>query len=91
VGAEERGAYVHRALAAQGPCRAQLFALVIEREPQQLQGAMPFLLRHREAFLSQIRQPHAGLRAAFDAIATLDYTPGFDHCVTVVGEFLVSM
>lgn len=64
------------------------FALVIEREPQQIQGATPFLLRHREAFLSQIRQPHAGLRSAFDAIATLDYRPGFDHCAAVVGEFL---
>ncbi|MET3918508.1 hypothetical protein ABID97_005339 [Variovorax sp. OAS795] len=67
------------------------FALVIEREPQQLLAATPFLRRHREPFLSQIRQPHAGLRAAFDAIATLDYKPGFDHCVTVVGEFLVSI
>lgn len=64
------------------------FALVSEREPQQLLAATPFLLRHRTAFLSQIRQPHAGLRAAFDAIATLDYTQNFEHCVTVVGEFL---
>jgi hypothetical protein len=63
-------------------------ALVIEREPQQLLAATPFLLRHREAFLAQIRQPHAGLRAAFDAIATLDYTPDFDHCVAMVGGFL---
>jgi hypothetical protein len=31
---------------------------------------------------------HAGLRAAFDAVATLDYTPGFAHCVDVVGGFL---
>jgi len=67
------------------------FALVIEREPQQLLKAKPFLLRHREAFLSQVRQPHAGLPAAFDAIAALDYTPGFDHCVAVVGEFLGSL
>ncbi len=67
------------------------FALVIEREPQQLLAATPFLLRHREAFLSQIRQPHAGLRAAFDSIAILDYTPGFEHCVAVVGEFLDSL
>lgn len=66
-------------------------ALVIEREPQQLLMATPFLLRHREAFLSQIRLPHAGLRAAFDAIAMLDYTPGFEHCVAVVGEFLDSL
>jgi hypothetical protein len=67
------------------------FALVIEQEPLQLLAARPFLLRHREAFLSQIQQPHPGLRAAFDAIATLDYTPGFDHCATVVREFLVAI
>jgi len=67
------------------------FALVIEREPRELLAATPFLLRHRDAFLAQIRQPHAGLRATFEAIATLDYTPGFDHCVAVVGEFLDSM
>jgi len=41
--------------------------------------------------LSQIRQPHAGLRTAFDAIATLDYEPGFDHSVAVVGKFLDSL
>lgn len=67
------------------------FALVIEREPQQLLAATPFLLRHRAAFLAQIREPHAGLRAAFDAIATLDYTPDFDQCVAIVGEFLDSL
>ena len=64
------------------------FALVIEREPESLLAATPFLLRHRAAFLAQIREPHAGLRAAFDAIATLDYTPSFDRCTAMVGEFL---
>ena len=63
-------------------------ALVIEREPLPLLTAKPFLLRHRNAFLAQIRQPHASLRAAFDAIATLEYTPSFDHCVAVAGGFL---
>lgn len=67
------------------------FALVIEREPQELLMAMPFLLRHRETFLAQIRQPHAELRAAFSAIDTLDYMPDFDHCVAVVGGFLDSL
>ena len=66
-------------------------ALVIEREPQQLLAAKPFLLRHRNDFLAQIRQPHASLRAGFDAIATLKYTPSFDHCVTVAGGFLESL
>ena len=66
-------------------------ALVIEREPLQLLAAKPFLLRHRSVFLAQIRQPHASLRAAFDAIATLEYTPSFDHCVAMTGEFLDSL
>ena len=64
------------------------FALVIEREPRQLLAATPFLPRHGKAFLARIRQPHLGWRAAFDAIATLDDRPGFDHCVATVGKFL---
>ncbi|WNH51774.1 nucleotidyl transferase AbiEii/AbiGii toxin family protein [Stenotrophomonas oahuensis] len=64
------------------------FALVIEREPQQLLAATPFLLRHREAFLSQMHAPHASVRAAFDAIAVLDYTASFERCVAQVDEFL---
>lgn len=67
------------------------FALVIEREPEPLLAATPFLLRHRAAFLAQIREPHPGLRAAFDAIATLDYTPGFDRRTATVEEFLDSL
>lgn len=63
-------------------------ALVIEREPDALRAATPFLLRHRDAFLSQVRQPHPSLRTAFDAIAVLDYQPSYEHCVTVVDEFL---
>jgi hypothetical protein len=66
-------------------------ALVIEREPEELLVAAPFLLRHREAFLSQIRAPHASLSIAFDAIAMLDYTPSFDHCVAVVEAFLADL
>lgn len=64
------------------------FALVIEREPRQLLAAAPYLLRHRSAFLDQIRRPHVVLRDAFDAIATLDYKPSFEQSVDVVEEFL---
>jgi predicted nucleotidyltransferase component of viral defense system len=64
-------------------------ALVVEREPEQLRQAEPFLLQHRDAFLSQVHQPHPSLRAAFDAIAALDYRPGYEHCVSVVDEFLM--
>lgn len=63
-------------------------ALVIEREPRQLEAASQFLTRHRQAFLEQIRKPHPTLKAAFGAIATLDYTPDFDDCVALAGAFL---
>lgn len=63
-------------------------ALVIEREPEPLKAAGPFLTRHRQALLDQIRNPHPTLETAFEAIATLDYTPEFDHCVALAGAFL---
>jgi hypothetical protein len=67
------------------------FALVIEREPRQLLAATPYLMRDRVAFPAQIRQPHPGLRLAFDAIATLDYRPSFEHCVDMAAVFLDSL
>ncbi|HVR54938.1 MAG: hypothetical protein DI587_03645 [Variovorax paradoxus] len=63
-------------------------ALVVEREPHALRAAAPFLRRHRRAFVEQIRRPQAPLRAAFDAIATLEYTPSFAHCVDVACAYL---
>lgn len=66
-------------------------SLVIEREPDALRQAAPFLVPHRQAFLKQVRQPHPTLKAAFDAIATLDYMPSFDHCVSVAGAFLTEL
>lgn len=63
-------------------------ALVVEREPESLLEAKPFLLRHRSVFMEQIRNPHPTLRAAFDAIATMDYTPSFDDCVERGSRFL---
>lgn len=64
------------------------FALVVEREPEQLLAARPFLVRHRSAFLAQIRQPHEALLASFDAIARLDFRPSFEECTERVGRFL---
>lgn len=66
-------------------------ALVIEREPAELKTASPFLTRHRQAFLEQIRNPHPTLKTAFAAIATLDYVPDFDDCVASAGTFLESL
>lgn len=66
-------------------------ALVIEKEPTELRRARPYLLRHRDAFLAQIRAPHPGLRAGFNAIATLDYQPAFEYCVAQADAFLSSL
>ncbi|HEX7816604.1 nucleotidyl transferase AbiEii/AbiGii toxin family protein [Dyella sp.] len=63
-------------------------ALVIEREPASLRQAEPFLVRHRQAFLEQVRHPHSTLRASFNAIATLDYKPSFEACVEMAEHFL---
>ncbi len=63
-------------------------SLVIEREPEKLARAGPFLVRHREQFLAQIRNPGPGLLASFEAIAVLGYQPSFEHCVGVSAEFL---
>lgn len=62
--------------------------LVIEREPEALANAAHALVRHRSTFLDQIRNPHPTLEIAFKAIDTLDYTPSFDHCVAIAGDYL---
>lgn len=65
--------------------------LVVEREPEALKQAKRWLLRHRQTFLDQICHPHPSLRARFEAIAMLDYTPDFDYCVKASSEFLQSL
>ncbi len=47
-------------------------ALVIEREPNALESAREYLVRHREAFLSQLEQRKVVLKLQFDAIDRLD-------------------
>lgn len=66
-------------------------SLVIEREPDELARAAAFLVRHRDKFLAQIRQPGPGLLASFEAIAVLGYQPSFEHCVGVSAEFLEAL
>lgn len=63
-------------------------ALVIEREPDALTTAAPYLTRHREAFLSQLKQRRAVLSAQFEAIDTLNYQPRYDEAAQQVNKFL---
>ncbi len=66
-------------------------SLVIEREPTALATAATFLVRHREAFLSQLCTRDAVLRAQFQAITVLNYRPTFDAAVQRATSFLRSL
>lgn len=63
-------------------------ALVVEREPDALVGAAPFLMRHRDRFLEQVGQPGAGFVASFEAIAATGYRPSLAHCAAVATAYL---
>jgi hypothetical protein len=58
-------------------------AMVVEREPDALADAAPFLIRHRDRFLEQIGRPGPGFEATFEAIAATGYRPSLAHWVEV--------
>ncbi|CAB3971154.1 hypothetical protein BCO9919_04669 [Burkholderia cenocepacia] len=72
------------------PTARDLFdlCLVIEREPESLTAAGAFLVRHRDTFLRLLHERRAFVRARFDDIQTLGYSPSFDYCVELAEAFL---
>ena len=66
-------------------------AMVVEREPDALAAAAPFLMRHRDRFLEQIGQPGAGFVATFEAIAATGQQPSLEHCVQVATAYLSAL
>ena len=63
-------------------------SLVIECEPDSLVAAAEFLVRHREAFVSQLAARGSVLKAQFDAIDVLKYRPSFDQAALRAATFL---
>ncbi|HEX5805500.1 MAG TPA: nucleotidyl transferase AbiEii/AbiGii toxin family protein [Macromonas sp.] len=63
-------------------------ALVIEREPQTLNSAGEYLVRHRTAFLQQLEQRRAVLQPQFEAIDRLDYGISYADALQIASEFL---
>lgn len=63
-------------------------SMVIERDPAALLAAGEFLIRHRDTFLEQLASRDVFIRQGFSDIETLNYTPTFDHAVTLTTEFL---
>jgi predicted nucleotidyltransferase component of viral defense system len=66
-------------------------ALVIEREPQALAAAGPYLLKNRDAFLQQVDQCKLVLKAQFDAIDVLDYRPSYEQATDAASTFLMQL
>jgi predicted nucleotidyltransferase component of viral defense system len=75
------------------PSARDLFdlSLVIERDPQTLRAAGRFLVRHRAAFIHQLGERAAVLKAQFDAIDRLQYTPSFEQAAARAKSFLESL
>lgn len=59
--------------------------------PDALQTAALFLIRHRDAFLAQIRQRRAVLGTPFEAIDALGYRSAYDEAVDRVSQFLIQL
>ena len=66
-------------------------ALVIEREPDALCQAAPFLTRHTKEFLAQLASRRKVLQAQFEAIDTQDYQPSYDQALLLAQNFLHSL
>lgn len=80
----------HRGDAATGRDVFDL-SIVIERERRALRRVAPFLVRHRAAFLAQLRSRNRVLRAQFEAIDALRSREDYDRCAARVERFLRSL
>lgn len=63
-------------------------SLVIAKEPEALRSAAPYLIRHREAFIAQMKDRQSVLRRQFDAIDALEHRPVFEDACRLASEFL---
>jgi predicted nucleotidyltransferase component of viral defense system len=66
-------------------------ALVVRTNPDALRAEARWLVRHRDAFLTQLDERRAVLSQQFDAIEALKPMPGYDACLVQAREFLVSL
>jgi len=64
------------------------FALVAEKEPEALDAAGRFLVKHVDTILLQLETNAEQLKMQFEAIATLDYTPTYEHAAGLLRERL---
>lgn len=63
-------------------------ALVIEKEPEELETAAPFLVRHRSSFIQQIHERRFVLEAQFESIDRLNFNVGYQEATERATRFL---
>ena len=63
-------------------------SLVIEREPEELKMAAPFLLRYKDQFIQQIQERSHVLKPQFNEIDVLTYRPSYEEAVERAVKFL---
>jgi len=66
------------------------FALVAEREPDELDAAGEFLIRHIDTMLEQLESNSVSLKQQFNAIETISYTPSYEHAISVFKERILA-
>lgn len=66
-------------------------ALVIREDRDALVEAGRYLVRHREAFVAQLRSREAILRKVFAGIDFIGVAASFDECVAIATEFLLAL
>lgn len=65
--------------------------LVIQAEPEGLRAAAPLLVKNREVFLNQLRNRKDLVKGEFEGLAALDFELGFEACLELAEEFLLSL
>lgn len=63
-------------------------SLVIEREPQALEAAIPFMHRHLEVFMRHLKLASPNYIAQFNRVETIGYHPTFEHAAEVATGYL---
>lgn len=60
------------------------FALVAERERDELMGAGQFMIRHATEIFQQLEERYEPLKKQFDAVDVINYRPGFDEACSAL-------
>jgi hypothetical protein len=67
------------------------FALIAEREPDELRPAREFMTRHAVAVFVQLEERYVQLKQQFDAIDALNFHPTFDQACHTLKSTLAAM